>query len=408
MNPYPKFDPANPPSPLLISEPDSFAYKTMTTRIPTVARQVLADYGAAYPAYIVQQVQRVHDELFENRPITPLKTTAPDGSHWQIALQPYIGQNWLNTPWYLAESFFYRQLVEASGYFGGDEWAGRDPFLPRKTAELAGEAAWAVLESALQAGAKDTPASLRALLHFCVWGNRIDLSYTQVSQTSGNHIALEQEQANLLVDDTARVVAHLQQGRQAALSRQIHFICDNAGTELLTDLALADFLLRFGWAERVTLHVKAHPTYVSDTTPADIAWTLMAMERRDSEGCLSLAKRLKLFRSRQRLQIRPDFFWTSSYFFWQIPASLQAELAQADLVISKGDANYRRLLGDSRWPTTIPAAAAIPYFPAPLVALRTLKSDPIVGLPPGLAEQLNRADAEWRVNGQRGVIQMVG
>jgi hypothetical protein len=82
-------------------------------------------------------------------------------------------------------------------------------------------------------------------------------------------------------------------------------------------------------------------------------------------------------------------------------------LAQAHLVIIKGDANYRRLLGDSRWPTTVPAATAVPYFPAPFVALRTLKSDPIVGLPPSLAEQLDQTDAAWRVNGQWGLIQMV-
>ncbi len=86
---------------------------------------------------------------------------------------------------------------------------------------------------------------------------------------------------------------------------------------------------------------------------------------------------------------------------------MQAKLSQAQMVIVKGDANYRRLLGDSRWPSTVPAQAAIPYFPAPLLALRTLKSDPIVGLSPGLAEQLNQVDPEWRVNGKRGIIQGV-
>jgi hypothetical protein len=392
----------------MINEPDSFAYKTMTGRIPGIARQVLADYQGAYPAYIVQQIQAVHDELFENRAITPLETTAPDGPDWQAALQPYLGQHWLNAPWYLAESFFYRKLVEASGYFGQDEWAGRDLFLARKMEELAGEAAWAVLTSALRAGTEDTPATLGTLLHFCVWGNRIDLSYTQVIRDSSSLIAVEREEANLLVDDTTRVVTHLQQGRQATPRPDLHFICDNAGTELLTDLALADFLLRFNWIERVILHVKAHPTYVSDTTAADVAWTLTAMEARSGSDFLALAERLKGYRSQQRLQIWPDFFWTSSHFFWEIPTTLQVKLAQAHLVIIKGDANYRRLLGDSRWPTTVPAGAAVPYFPAPFVALRTLKSYPIVGLPPSLAEQLDQEDVDWRVNGQRGLIQMVG
>jgi hypothetical protein len=48
------------------------------------------------------------------------------------------------------------------------------------------------------------------------------------------------------------------------------------------------------------------------------------------------------------------------------------------------------------------------YFPAPLLALRTLKSDTIVGLPVGVAARLDRDDARWRVNGQRGVASLGG
>ena len=107
----------------------------------------------------------------------------------------------------------------------------------------------------------------------------------------------------------------------------------------------------------------------------------------------------------QRLRLQPDPFWNSPYFFWELPQHLQAELAQAHLVIIKGDANYRRLLGDSRWPTTVPIAAAVPYLPAPFVALRTMKSDPVVGLQPGQADRLDQVDPDWRVNGKRGMIQ---
>jgi len=74
-------------------------------------------------------------------------------------------------------------------------------------------------------------------------------------------------------------------------------------------------------------------------------------------------------------------------------------------VIVKGDANYRRLLGDARWPHTTPFAHAIRYFPSPLVVLRTLKAEIIVGLQPGQAEQLQAEDPAWLVNGKRGIIQ---
>src|SRR5258705_413727 len=53
----------------------------------------------------------------------------------------------------------------------------------------------------------------------------------------------------------------------------------------------------------------------------------------------------------------------------------------------------------------VPFADVTDYFPAPLLALRTLKSDAVVGLKTGLEEQLDKEDARWRVNGKRGVIQ---
>ena len=43
--------------------------------------------------------------------------------------------------------------------------------------------------------------------------------------------------------------------------------------------------------------------------------------------------------------------------------------------------------------------------PTPLVALRTLKAELIVGLQPGQAEAIAAADPAWLVNGRRGVIQ---
>jgi hypothetical protein len=45
------------------------------------------------------------------------------------------------------------------------------------------------------------------------------------------------------------------------------------------------------------------------------------------------------------------------------------------------------------------------YFPAPLVALRTLKSELITGLTETQVEKLNDEEKDWLTNGKRGVIQ---
>ncbi|GIK39253.1 MAG: hypothetical protein BroJett011_30860 [Chloroflexota bacterium] len=435
MSDYAKFDPDNPPPPLMTGEPGSFANHTMTTRFPVIIQNVLNDHNGQYPDSIVQAIQSLYNELVFNHLVRPLETVASDGPSWTEAWRPYQGRTWLDIPWYFAEAFIYRRLVEAAGYFGGGEetkrrggedlkrWVGVDPFLPRKEAELQNRATWQVLAAALNHAPDNSTESFGALLHHCLWGNRADLSYTKVAEVAGGQIVIVSEQENLLVDDTETVLEYLQGSRGAgergrniqsplhpspsAPLPRIDFICDNAGTELLMDLALVDFLLRFDWAGQITLHVKAHPTFVSDTTLPDVELTLAAIKAQGVSEFSVLAERLESYQVQERLHMRPDLFWNSSRFFWEIPAELQAELSRAWLVIIKGDANYRRLLGDSRWPTTVPVTAAIPYFPAPFVALRTLKSDPIVGLPPGLAEQLDREDAEWRVNGKRGMIQAI-
>jgi hypothetical protein len=62
-------------------------------------------------------------------------------------------------------------------------------------------------------------------------------------------------------------------------------------------------------------------------------------------------------------------------------------------------------VGDAVWAADARFADVTAYFPAPL---RTLKSDPIVGLAPGRAAALDREDATWRVNGKRGVASFGG
>jgi len=406
MSDYLKFDPTNPPPLLMTGEPGSFAHRAMTTRKPAVIENILKDHEDRYPVGFKLALQALNDELVEDKLIQPLKTTAPDGPDWAVAWRPHQNDTWLDCPWYFAESFFYRRILEAVDYFGQGQWAGVDPYLPRKKAELKSDAPWHILAAALAGNPTNSTDSLQRLLHHCLWGNRVDLSYTKITEQVGRAIDLTGEADNLLVDDTGAVLAHLHNIRTAGNPEpRIDFICDNAGTELLMDLALADFLLRFGWVTHIVFHVKAYPTYVSDTTAPDVDMAIAAMNTQQATVLPTLANRLAAHRKENRLHIQPDIFWNSSRFFWEMPPTLQRKLARSQLLIFKGDANYRRLLGDSRWPPTVPIADAVPYLPTPFVALRTMKSDPVVGLQPGQAETLERADPEWRINGKRGMIQ---
>jgi hypothetical protein len=106
-----------------------------------------------------------------------------------------------------------------------------------------------------------------------------------------------------------------------------------------------------------------------------------------------------------RLQLHTHFFWTSPLACWDMPADLASDLRLSALLISKGDANYRRLIGDRHWPDTLDFAQALHYAPAPLLALRVSKSEPVVGLCEGQAAALDQVDAHWRTNGRWGMIQ---
>jgi hypothetical protein len=101
-------------------------------------------------------------------------------------------------------------------------------------------------------------------------------------------------------------------------------------------------------------------------------------------------------------------FWNGPASLWELPWELERDLGPARLVVLKGDANYRRAVNDAAWPPETPFAGVSSYFPAPLFALRTLKSDPVVGLAGGRAEELERVDPTWRVNGKRGVASLGG
>jgi hypothetical protein len=102
------------------------------------------------------------------------------------------------------------------------------------------------------------------------------------------------------------------------------------------------------------------------------------------------------------------FFWNSPLYWWEMPEDVGREQARSSLLISKGDANYRRLTGDRHWPFTLPFADVVCYTPVPLLALRVIKSELALGLRPGQAEAVSREDPNWLFDGKWGVIQFTG
>ena len=396
------------PPPLLVSDDGSFAQNTVRYRLPRLARQAIDSAG--FPTEINRAIQGLIAELpfGRLRPIRP--DGGPDIADWAGYLEPFTGRRWFDIPWFLAETYFYRRLLEATGYFAGVPTSGIDPYVADKHDALM-SALPAIRTLADQVNALDvTDVALRSealvkLLHYDLWGNQVDMTLwaagSRAEQVSRMEVAAARD--HILADQTDQVIDFLRQSQQ----RSIHFVVDNAGFELFCDLLLVDYLLRSDIASVVRLHLKPHPTFVSDALIRDVSWTIDTLRADSDQATRILGDRLQGWVDECRLQFDFHYFWTSPLPLWQMPDDLRSQLAAADLVFFKGDANYRRLLGDLHWPLTSSFSDILCYFPAPLVALRTLKSELGAGLPASSVERLSASEPDWLVNGNYGVIQFV-
>ncbi len=386
------------PPPLMTSDPGSFARGTIVERKPQIIAQVLA--GHDYPAGIVAALHALRHEI-ATQPMRPLYEQAVDAPLWNAELDKYAGRTWLEVPWYFAETFFYRKLLEAVWYLQAGFWQGCDPFGPQKRQQEAEalarlEASWDHLVPL------ETHVLFEALLHSALWGNRADLSNLTVTEQARAGLATQDERHLLLIDHTAEIHSLLALGVE-----RVDFINDNVGLDSLFDLALADFLLAHGWAQQVVMHLKDRPFFVSDAMPQDIEAALAALALSSSPPVRSLAARLVAAQAAGRLLLKTDPFWTSFQMFRDMPAELRTDISAAALAIVKGDVNYRRLLDDRHWPPTTRMEDVTGYFPTSFVALRTLKGEIMVGLAAGQAEQLFAEDPDWLINGKRGVVHYV-
>ncbi len=378
------------PEPIRTDSSNPFAQRTIRERLPAILRET-RELNPDYPPQVHDAVQHLHDELVGDAAIRLIETPAPDYDDWRVAWLPFRESTWQHCQWFFAEVYTYRLLMEAVRWWE----SGRDPFAPKKAEEYASAAHWSLLARALDTEGPQEER-LATLLELLVWGNRIDLSYP-VASAHGSEIDAD----DLLVDERAVYVEHLLRE-----SGEVHVIADNAGSELTMDLVLAAMLLEENIATRVVLHLKQHPTFVSDAIVADVLNFIELLRARSQDTAAQrLGAQLETQLERGRLRLAPDAWWNSSHFLYALPPRLQILFANARLTLIKGDANYRRMVYDTVWPAETPLQAVAGHFPCPLLAPRTLKSDPVVGLPPGLAQRLDGIDADWRVNGKRAVLQ---
>ncbi|MEV6399320.1 damage-control phosphatase ARMT1 family protein [Streptomyces sp. NPDC051907] len=371
----------------------SFAWGVLHDRHPALIERVRK--ATPYPAEQQNALDALLREIDEGGVIEPLDETEPDAAPWQRWGQGHIGRRWADVPFLWAESYFYRKLLAALGYFAPGPWHGIDPFAPFKHAELMG----ATVDSELAAldEIPRVPAEQQdtLLVQASLWGNRADLGF----QLSAGDSGLGERVTGLVADDTAELWGLLA-GQQPG---KVCLVADNAGPELLPDLVLADHLLTTDRATHISLHIKPYPYYVSDATSSDVLDCLARMS--DAPGRASeIGKRLRQAVTDGRLVLRAHPFACAPFPYQEMPVQLQEDFASATLTVMKGDLNYRRLVGDRHWPATTPFSEATAYFPGPVAALRTLKSDVVTGLDQQTLTELDATGSAWRTSGTHALV----
>ncbi|KAI9842822.1 MAG: hypothetical protein M1838_002973 [Thelocarpon superellum] len=414
---------------------------------------------------IIESLATLKYELQHNRALVPIADDGgPDIAGYNEELRQLTSPTWFDVPWLYAECYMYRRVH--SLFALTQHWKSYDVFAQQKLSSFRSSRP-AVLELAAryhdlmgQLEAADRHVSAEAnqaeqllfteMCEICLWGNATDLSllttltYDDIQKLQGSE-ARKTSEKNVLVNDLPHAYQALKTSQRAdpGGERRVDIVLDNAGFELFVDLILAGYLLAAKLATTIVLHPKSMPWFVSDVVPADFAALLSVLadpqtfyaasvEEQDTSTqapALSAAEVEHLsfvfshwsgFHEEGQLVIRPNQFWTHAGSYWRLPESaprLHQDLQDSELVIFKGDLNYRKLTADAPWDPTEPFARAI----GPLglgsgirtLALRTCKADVVVGLPPHRDEEL-RAMADgggdsgarkWAWTGKWAVVQ---
>ncbi|CEJ05307.1 hypothetical protein RMCBS344292_19251 [Rhizopus microsporus] len=438
--------PNNPPCPAYrATNKESFAYDTTIRRWPIILNSAIKDIEvtihnetnqarANEGKQIIQAIEEIKQELLDDTPLRPIQDTLKDCESWNSLLKQYFeGCTWFTGTWLFNECYLYRRIAEL--FQNSQHWVGYDCFESQKLATFKGShGAVYDLARKMPGLIKDlTPEKLEIvyyeLIEVCLWGNATDLSLlTNMSQDDIRRLQaveknkLAERKKFIVVDDIDILwnkVKDMHQGR-------VDFVLDNSGFEVFVDMILADWLLQSQKASKVVFHCKTIPWFVSDVMPKDMPMMFeKCLEKdffpgdhtqEDTEALETMVHRWQQYVQDQRLVVTSDDFWCSPLPYWYLKShapSLFEDMKQADLVIFKGDLNYRKLCFDCDWPLTTSFKEAIGPDMANdftnIVSLRTNKADVLVGLSEetrkDLEENRRVSREELRFSGKYAVVE---
>ncbi|QDZ19467.1 DUF89 domain-containing protein [Chloropicon primus] len=411
------------PAPTVSNVEGTWANDTMSRRIreEILQNMVIRDNWGDLSEASRQRLKEFVSEL-ERTSEVALRPISEDGGFdtaaWNEIVEQHAGQSWLDASWVVTEYYFYRRVLEAVGYFR-DELG--DPFEKQKQNGLnasfpALKPLAKLMKQALSSGPEETEFYFKALLLTSLWGNRMDLSIWPAEEASDSESTARAKDAMnevlassskmLLADHSDRVWKAAAASSASGSGRRFDIIADNAGFELITDLCLADFLVSSGLATKVVIHLKQYPVFVSDAMEKDVWQHIHALAGDEGvpEDMRSVASRWASMVEEGHWELRENGFWCLPLAFWEMPDDLKAHFEGSAMAIVKGDANYRRQIGERTWDFSTPFEEISSYWGCPVCCLRTMKSEVACGVSEADQKRAREEDSGWLVTGRYGVV----
>ena len=100
------------PEPLRGNEIGTFTHSSVAERLPEIAERTIAENR--FQPEVEEKVKLLIDEIPEGKIRLLDDPGAPDSKDWHSYVTGCLDQNWLEVPWFFAEFYFYRRILDDS------------------------------------------------------------------------------------------------------------------------------------------------------------------------------------------------------------------------------------------------------------------------------------------------------
>ncbi len=310
---------------------------------------------------------------------------------YNVSVTDDIQYLFANTPFIFAEHYYFYHILKL--FNGADPWAAVKAYSLGKTLE---SNRIAKLVKAYNEKQFDT------ILNQSVFTNSTDLSQTS-ARVKNTEAYSRDGVSDYVINDRDLIRKYFEDSLNN--NKTIHIVVDNSGIELISDLILGAYLIKESKADKVVYHHNVLSIFVSDAVAADFEAAIESIKKIDDE----VGNKIDEMRKSGEMKFAPNAFWNMPFPFKEMPEELLREFnnEKVGLIIIKGDLNYRRLVEDKKWRITKSIKPRVSYFERPLLILRSLKSDTLIGMDRATVKKYDREQPNWKITGDYGMIQFI-